>query len=89
MGTARRTALKQVVKGYRLPHWDATVALCLHAAAALPGVRFQCWDIALVADGPILLEVNYFGEVPLSQLPGGPGFYDEEFKRIAKAVRSS
>lgn len=73
------------LKGFRLPYWDRTVALCLDAAAALPGVRFQCWDIMLAADGPILLEVNYFGVVPQSQLPGGPGFYDEEFKRIARA----
>jgi hypothetical protein len=68
--------------GVQLPYWNDTVSLCLHAAAAFPGVRFQCWDIAMGTDGPLLIEVNYFGVVPQAQLPGCRGFYDNEFKRI-------
>lgn len=77
------------ITGFELPHWRETVDLCLGAAAALPGVRFQSWDLAVGADGPLLIEVNYHGVIPQSQVPGCRGFYDDEFRRIAAAMGRS
>lgn len=70
--------------GAQLPYWRETVETCLSVAAALPGVRFQCWDVAMGVDGPLLVEVNYDGAI--SQVPGCRGFYDEQFDRIVDGI---
>lgn len=56
--------------GLQLPDWPAVVATTLAAAALLPGLRFQHWDVALADGGPVPLEVNLFaaGGTELSQL---------------------
>lgn len=56
--------------GLQLPDWPAVVATTLAAATLLPGLRFQHWDMALAAEGPVPLEVNLFaaGGTELSQL---------------------
>jgi hypothetical protein len=60
--------------GFRLPDWDAARALCLDAAALLPDLRLQHWDIALTARGPVILEVNVAGGMRTHQIvAGGPG----------------
>ena len=71
------------VLGLRVPLWEEAVALTLRAAAMLPQVRFQSWDLLLGPDGPVLLELNRRGG--LQQLPGGPGFNDAEFRAFRAA----
>lgn len=34
------------IRGRRIPEWDQVAEVCLSAAAALPGLRLQAWDIA-------------------------------------------
>ena len=41
----------QPVVGTRIPRWAEVIALGLRAAATLPGVRTQSWDLALTARG--------------------------------------
>ncbi|WP_420457526.1 sugar-transfer associated ATP-grasp domain-containing protein [Rubrivirga sp.] len=72
------------LKGVELPDWDEAVALCLRAAAAFPGIRYQSWDLVLSADGPQVLELNFGGGV--LQVPGGPGLNDDEFRQFMDAV---
>jgi hypothetical protein len=68
----------------QLPCWEETIALCLHAATALPGLRYQSWDMALAPSGPTFLEVNYNGGI--SQVPGYKGLNDDTMKQfIAEA----
>lgn len=71
------------VVGLRVPHWDEAVALGLRAAAMLPQVRFQSWDLLIGPEGPVLLELNRRGG--LQQLPGGPGFNDAEYRAFLTA----
>jgi hypothetical protein len=71
------------VLGMPVPLWDEAVALVLRAAAMLPQVRFQSWDLLLGPDGPVLLELNRRGG--LQQLPGGPGFNDAEYRDFLAA----
>jgi hypothetical protein len=66
------------IEGFALPSWEDTLALCRHAAAALPGLRYQAWDIALCPDGPVIVELNANGG--LGQIPGVPGFNDAVFQ---------
>ena len=50
------------------------------AAELLPGIGTQSWDIAVAAGGPALLEVNYGGDLNLSQLASGYGILDTTFR---------
>jgi hypothetical protein len=70
--------------GITLPDWDRAVALCLRAATAVPGLRYQSWDVVLGADGPMLLELNFRGGI--LQMPGAPGLNDATFRRFMTEV---
>ena len=70
--------------GVTLPHWGVVVASCLNAAAALPGLRYQSWDVAIGPEGPLVLELNYQGGLDIAQIPGTAGFYDAEFREFWK-----
>jgi hypothetical protein len=71
----------------QLPYWDKTVALCLQAAAAFPGIRYQSWDIAMGVEGPMLLELNHLGGI--LQVPGCQGLNDAEFRQYMKSIESA
>jgi hypothetical protein len=51
-----------------LPDWQQAQELCRTAAGMFPGVRTQSWDVGLSADGPLLLEFNFGGDLNLHQL---------------------
>jgi hypothetical protein len=61
------------LRGVRLPDWEAAIATCLKGASLFPGIRTQSWDVALSADGPLLLEFNFGGDFNLHQLAHGRG----------------
>jgi hypothetical protein len=62
-----------------IPQWDELARLVISAAEILPGIRTQSWDVALAAEGPVLLEVNYGGDLNLAQLAHGAGVLDERY----------
>lgn len=61
--------------GMTLPDWEQTIELCTRAAASLPGLKMQAWDVALTDRGPKLLEVNIIGGVRLPQLVVNRGMF--------------
>ena len=64
-----------------IPCWTETVDLLMTAAPLLPGIGTQSWDIAVAEPGPVILEVNFGGDLNLSQLASGYGTLDEPFRR--------
>jgi hypothetical protein len=72
--------------GVQLPDWDRIITLCLNAAAAFPGLRYQAWDLVLSADGPTILELNFNGGI--SQFPGWRGLNDAEFRQFMRGVEA-
>lgn len=68
------------ILGLRLPLWNQIKELCQSAALTLPGVRTQSWDVAMTRNGPVLLEVNFGGDVNLAQLAWGAGVLDDTYR---------
>lgn len=63
-----------------LPDWGAVKDLALRASRAFPKLRFQGWDIAFSAHGPVPLEVNLasYGALYDMQLKTKRGILDDE-----------
>jgi hypothetical protein len=64
--------------GFQLPHWHAVRDMVREAPELFPGFLCQAWDVAICADGPVVFEVNWFGDVDLSQHAYGRGFLEGE-----------
>ena len=55
--------------GFQFPEWNAMLEVVMNAAKATPDCIFQGWDVALCADGPVVLELQAGGGNPvLAQL---------------------
>jgi hypothetical protein len=70
---------RRPIVGTLIPQWEALTRLVVSAAEILPGIHTQSWDIAIAAEGPVLLEVNYGGDLNLAQLAHGTGVLDERY----------
>jgi len=68
------------VIGFDLPHWTTLCGLTREAATVFPGIRTQSWDIAVTNQGPVLLEVNFGGDLNLAQLAEGKGVLDDDYR---------
>jgi hypothetical protein len=66
--------------GWQIPDFERAADLCLEAARLLPGVKTQSWDVALTDEGPVILEVNWGGDLNLHQLSWGRGVLDEQYQ---------
>lgn len=74
-------------QGMRLPDWEAVKDTCRRASAVMSGMRIQNWDVALSDRGPLLMEVNFRGDLDLTQMAGGIGVADREWHRFLDACR--
>jgi hypothetical protein len=59
--------------GFRLPHWDAVVATALEAARVMEQAPLIGWDIAVLDDGPVIVEMNGRPDFTLPQLADSRG----------------
>ena len=71
--------------GAVLPDWPALLDVVQRAAKTFPGVRTQSWDVALTDGGPVLLEVNWGGDLNLAQLAYGQGVLDDAYTAHLRA----
>jgi hypothetical protein len=63
----------QKIAGFRIPHWDQVIPLCLRAHAAFSDYAHVGWDVAVTRDGPVLIEGNLgWGVEGLQRGHGGP-----------------
>lgn len=75
------------VRDLVLPDWERLKEVSLAASRLLPEFRFQHWDVAFSADGPMLLELNLFaaGGTELSQLVDGRGLMEPVLMEACRA----
>ena len=67
------------IEGWQVPGWDALVGTLLRATESASGLGTQSWDVALSSDGPVLMEVNWGGDLSLPQLAYGEGMMTPAF----------
>jgi hypothetical protein len=63
----------------RIPDWQRVCDMAIKASALLPMVRTQSWDIAVTDAGPVVLEVNWGGDMNLHQLAHRRGMLSQRF----------
>lgn len=68
-----------------IPDWNYIKETVKNAAYAMSPFKMQHWDIALTNRGPVILEMNFIGDVDAFQLHGYPGIYTDEFKQFKKS----
>ncbi len=68
------------IAGTPIPDWETLTALVKQASQMLPAIRTQSWDIALTDAGPMPLEVNFGGDLNLTQLASGEGVLDDTYR---------
>lgn len=66
--------------GVKLPDWPRLLSLAMDGARALPGIRWQNWDIAMCPDGPVILELNANADIDLVQQARGAGLNDKALR---------
>ena len=68
--------------GIPVPLWAETLAITLRAAADVPGIGMQAWDVGITERGPVLVELNVGGDVNLPQLAHDEGLMTEELEQF-------
>jgi hypothetical protein len=72
------------IVGAQLPEWNRVKETVLAAAPVFAGIHSQSWDVALTDHWPVLLEVNFGGDLNLTQLATGKGVLDAAFSEHLK-----
>jgi hypothetical protein len=72
-----------VLEGFLIPFWQDVVALTLTAHKAFPSVYSVGWDVAILPNGPILLEGNAWWDSDLTVLPHGITLSDTQFVKYS------
>lgn len=68
----RNPTTQAMIKGVNLPFWKETVQLCIAAHEHLESqVPIIGWDVAILTDGPILIEANHLPGEHLVQMASG------------------
>ena len=69
----------QEFKGFPIPMWSEAVDLARRAQETFPSVHFIGWDIAVLQDGPVLVEGNAWFGTDATLLPHGLTLSDTQF----------
>jgi len=68
------------IVGTVIPDWEKLKDMVRTASQVFAGIRTQSWDVALSANGPVFLELNYGGDLNLHQLAHGAGVLDDVYR---------
>jgi hypothetical protein len=71
VGIERHTDTGTRIEGHQIPLWEDTKQLVLRAHAAVPRIAAVGWDVAVLDDGPVLVEGNSLPNPDIAQAPSG------------------
>jgi hypothetical protein len=66
--------------GFRLPHWQRVLDTAIEAARLMQHVPLIGWDIAVVDEGPVIIEMNQCPDFVTAQLADARGILQPELK---------
>lgn len=75
-------ALYKSLIGFKLPDFEEAKNVVILAAKQLPGIKVQSWDVAFSDEGPVMLEVNYGGDLNLTQMASLKGVMTKEYRAL-------
>lgn len=67
-------ASKAHILDVTMPYWDEVIALVRKAHGTIPGLHTVGWDVAIVEDGPLIVEANWRYDVDILQVAYKKGF---------------
>jgi len=79
ISTDRHPDTGQEFRGFGIPMWAEAVHLARRAHQTFPSVHFIAWDIAVLQDGPVLVEGNFNFKTRVTVLPHGLTLSDTQF----------
>ncbi len=79
---------KTVFENFTIPHFDQAKELAIKAAGSMPGLRLVGWDVAIGADGPLLIEGNSDYDMAANDLSYGGYRSNPIFLKVLEEVKS-
>lgn len=62
------------IVGVQLPYWKEVLALVKQAHVSITGLRTVGWDVAILEDGPVVVEANWRYDIDICQVAYKRGF---------------
>lgn len=76
--------LHDKIIAFKLPDFGQAKQTVIKAARNFAGIKVQSWDVAFTNRGPVVLEVNYGGDLNLSQLASGKGVMEKDYCNLLR-----
>ncbi len=77
-------AIYKEIIGFELPDFEDAKKKVVKAARHFAGIKVQSWDVAFTKEGPVMLEINYGGDLNLTQLASGKGVMTEKYCQLLR-----
>lgn len=68
--------------GFQIPHWQGMIDIVIEAARLMQHVPLIGWDVAVLDDGPVIVEMNERPDFMLPQLADGRGIMEPELTEL-------
>lgn len=69
-------------EGFIIPNWERIVETLMLAGRTMIGLNLQNWDVALTDQGPIITEINVFGDMDVHQYANRQGFRSSKLEEV-------
>ncbi len=77
------------ILGFTIPHFDQVKALAVNAHKVFKEVNLIGWDIAVGADGPVIVEPNITPDFFLPQVVDRRGMLDDKMKALIQRCKAA
>ncbi len=69
-------------QGFVIPDWEQIIEILMLAGKTMVGLNLQNWDVALTDRGPIITEINVFGDMDIHQYANRQGFRSLKLEEV-------
>jgi hypothetical protein len=69
-------------EGFMIPDWARIIDMLMTASKTMTGLNLQNWDVALTDQGPVITEINVFGDMDIHQYANRQGFRSPKLEEV-------